>query len=61
MAVTSKPDTSVKVRAFTLGGIGLTMREPSLLPFIVNMRAQWFRNDGSQAFKSMYYKKPNIY
>ena len=61
MAVTSKPDMRVKVKAYTLGGIGLTMREPSLLPFIVNMRAQWFRNDGSQAFKSIYYKRPKIY
>ena len=61
VAVTSLPGVSAKIKAHTIGGIGLKLREPSLLPFVVNMRSQWFRKDGSQAFKSQYYKKPNIF
>ena len=49
---------NVKLKAYTLGGLGLELREPSLLPFVVNMRSKFFRPDGSQAFKSKYYKKP---
>ena len=56
--MTSLPDVKAKIRAHTIGGLGLELREPSLLPFIVNMRSQWFRKDGSQAFKSVYYSKP---
>jgi hypothetical protein len=58
MAVTSLPSIKVKVRAFTLGGEGLALRKPSLLPYVVNMRKHWFRPDKSQAFKSIYYIKP---
>ena len=60
MAVTSLPETQVKVRAFALGGEGLKLRKPSLLPFIVNMRKHFFKQDKSQAFQSVYYKKPKF-
>lgn len=59
-AVTSRPDVKAKIRAFTLGGEGLEIREPSLLPYIVNLRRKWDRKDGSQSFKAVYYKKPNL-
>ena len=59
-AVTSRPNCKAVVRAFTLGGLGLELRQPSLLPFIVNMRKQWNRQDKSQAFKSVFYKKPRL-
>jgi hypothetical protein len=52
------PEVKVKIRAYTIGGFGLELRQPSLLPFIVNMRSKWFRKDGSQSFKSKYYNKP---
>ncbi len=59
-AVTSRPETKAVVRAFTLGKMGLELRKPSLLPFIVNMRRKWNRKDQSQSFKSVYYKRPNF-
>jgi hypothetical protein len=60
MAVTSLPNVKAKVKAFTLGGEGLALRKPSLLPFVVNMRKHWFRQDKSQAFKSILYTKPKF-
>jgi hypothetical protein len=61
-AVTSRPEVEAKIRAFTISDSdcsGLIKREPSLLPFIVNMRKKWSRTDGSQGFKSVLYKKRN--
>lgn len=60
VSVTSRPETKAVVRAFTLGGMGLQLRKPSLLPYIVNMRRKWDRKDGTQSFKSVYYKKPKF-
>ena len=57
-AVTSRPNCKAIVRAFTLGGLGLELRQPSLLPFIVNMRKKYNRPDKSQGFKSVFYRKP---
>jgi hypothetical protein len=59
-SVTSRPETKAIVRAFSLGGMGLQLRQPSLLPYIVNLRRKWDRKDGSQSFKSIYYKKPKL-
>jgi hypothetical protein len=56
-AVTSRSNSKAVVRAFTLGGLGLELRQPSLLPFIVNMRKKYYRKDNSQAFKSIFYRK----
>ena len=49
-AVTNRPNSKAVVRAFTLGGLGLELRKPSLLPFIVNMRKKWNRQDKSPKF-----------
>lgn len=57
-AVTTRPEVKAEVRAWTLGGLGLQLRQPSLLPFIVNMRQKWCHPDQSQSFKSKLYKKP---
>lgn len=60
MAVTSRPETKTLVRAFTLGGLGLELRKPSLLPYIVNLRRKWDKKDQTQSFVARPYTKPNI-
>ena len=61
VAVSSRPETKAVVRAFTIGGLGLQLRSPPLLPFIVNFRKRWSRHDQSQSFKAVYYTRPRFH
>lgn len=53
VAITSKPNVQVTLNAFTIDEDGLQLRQPSLLPFVVNMRhAKCYEN--SQIFRKKF-------
>jgi hypothetical protein len=53
VAITSKPNVKVTLNAFTIDENGLKLRQPSLLPYIVNMRhAKCYEN--SQTFRKKF-------